>query len=527
MRGSITLRTKIATHPRMIALVAATVVGCLALLMTFVWSLVGASTASAASTTYAVKNLGTLGAVAYGINDSGEVVGQYYSNGHSRAFLYSGGQMQDLQSVAGISEGEATDINNSGQIVGTMQTPCTVHAFLYSSGQVKDLGALLTVDPICTYSRAKAVNDSGQVVGDSSGHAFFYSDGPMQDLGTLPHGAGSDALDINNSGQIVGSSDVGRTTADGPRLNHAFLYLDGQMKDLGTLPDTAESGATGINEAGEIVGASSNSFEDTHAFLYSGGQMQDLGTLGGTRSEATDINASGQIVGSSFTSSGAQHAFLYSGGQMQDLNTLIPADSGMELIRARAINTSGQIVGEAQLQGGPATTAFLATPDGDGDGVGDAEDNCPDVANTDQADTNSNGVGDACEEEAIDNIAPKVMGTNPANNATKVAAGIDVTATFTEDMDAITTDGDPSTINSTTFKLVKLNSDGTTTRIAATVRYIATTKKAKLDVSGDLKSGRTYKATVTSGAQDLAGNALDQNPNIEDDQPKSWKFTVR
>jgi hypothetical protein len=51
MRGSITLRKTIATHPRMIAALAATVAGCLALLMIFVWGLVGTSTASAATST--------------------------------------------------------------------------------------------------------------------------------------------------------------------------------------------------------------------------------------------------------------------------------------------------------------------------------------------------------------------------------------------------------------------------------------------------------------------------------------------
>ena len=35
--------------------------------------------------------------------------------------------------------------------------------------------------------------------------------------------------------------------------------------------------------------------------------------------------------------------------------------------------------------------------DGDGDGIGDNRDNCPQVANADQRDSNRNGVGDACD----------------------------------------------------------------------------------------------------------------------------------
>jgi hypothetical protein len=119
------------------------------------------------------------------------------------------------------------------------------------------------------------------------------------------------------------------------------------------------------------------------------------------------------------------------------------------------------------------------------------------------------------------------MSTSPAHNATQAAPSANVTASFSEAMDASTTDGDPSTITATTFKLVKLNADGTTTRVTAAVSYAATTKKAILDPSSNLRSGRTYKATVTTGAQDLAGYALDQNPNIAGDQSKSWKFKVR
>jgi hypothetical protein len=37
-------------------------------------------------------------------------------------------------------------------------------------------------------------------------------------------------------------------------------------------------------------------------------------------------------------------------------------------------------------------------PDTDGDGVCNAVDNCPTVANLNQADSDNDGIGDACEE---------------------------------------------------------------------------------------------------------------------------------
>ena len=70
-----------------------------------------------------------------------------------------------------------------------------------------------------------------------------------------------------------------------------------------------------------------------------------------------------------------------------------------------------------------------------------------------------------------------------------------------------------------------LNANGTTTKVTANVSYDAATKKAILTPPSNLSPG-TYKATVTTGAKNLAGNALDQNPNISGDQSKSWKFTV-
>jgi hypothetical protein len=112
---------------------------------------------------------------------------------------------------------------------------------------------------------------------------------------------------------------------------------------------------------------------------------------------------------------------------------------------------------------------------------------------------------------------PTVVSTVPTAGATRVAATTNVTATFSEDMAV-------SSINGQTFKLTK---KGSTTQIAAAVSYDASTDTATLDPANSLRSGITYKAVVTTGAKDLAGNALDQNSITSGSQQMAWFFTVR
>ena len=113
-----------------------------------------------------------------------------------------------------------------------------------------------------------------------------------------------------------------------------------------------------------------------------------------------------------------------------------------------------------------------------------------------------------------DTIAPKVYSVFPKEDATGVDPTTDVTATFTEDMLA-------SSITGTTFKLFR---KGSTTKLAATVSYPdlnlnSPSYMAKLDPRDSLRSGVTYKAVVTTGAKDLAGNSLAQQ--------KAWFFKAR
>jgi arylsulfatase A-like enzyme len=109
-----------------------------------------------------------------------------------------------------------------------------------------------------------------------------------------------------------------------------------------------------------------------------------------------------------------------------------------------------------------------------------------------------------------------VISTIPKTNATAVAPTANIKATFSEDMLA-------SSINTTTFKLLE---KGSTTKIGATVTYQPSTDTATLDPTTSLQKGATYKAIVSTGAKDVAGNPLDQNGSMAGLQQKMWLFTV-
>ncbi|MEP0546599.1 MAG: tandem-95 repeat protein, partial [Rhodothermales bacterium] len=65
------------------------------------------------------------------------------------------------------------------------------------------------------------------------------------------------------------------------------------------------------------------------------------------------------------------------------------------------VDGSGSVVG-TDVAGNTCSVAvaIMGQPDGDGDGVPDADDNCPGVANPGQEDADGDGLGDACDDDA-------------------------------------------------------------------------------------------------------------------------------
>jgi probable HAF family extracellular repeat protein len=260
-----------------------------------------------------MTDLGTLGggpdeqSQALAINDFGYITGWSHDGGQAPPFLYDG---TEIRALSGIPHGRGYGINSLGQVVGEMQLPLPqgsyFRGFLWQAGIVTDLGTL-SGNVVGLSSVARAINSRGdivgcsQVIGNPACFAFYLDQQGMQQIGP----AGSQATDINDAGQVVGTSWAG-----------AFLWESGGITYLGFLPGGGSSDAWAINRQGQVVG------------------------------QAT-------IGHSSF-------AVLWEKGAIYNLESLIPASSGWRLWWASDINDRGQIVGYGYHHG--QQRGFLLTP---------------------------------------------------------------------------------------------------------------------------------------------------------------------
>ena len=161
--------------------------------------------------------------------------------------------MRTLGNLPGADASQAYGINNSGSVVGVSKNTSGNIAFFWNE---RDGAISLGTLPGDNSSTAARISDSGVVVGTSKGSGgtravLWTKDHEIQNLGTLNSGDYSAAFGINSSEEVVGTSN----TSLGGR---AFFWTrKNGMVDLNTLiPSNLNivlTSAQAINDKGQII----------------------------------------------------------------------------------------------------------------------------------------------------------------------------------------------------------------------------------------------------------------------------------
>ena len=203
------------------------------------------------------------------------------------------------------------------------------------------------ITPGISAINAAAMNESGDVVGTGTtgSGAWVSRAGAAAVLLPLPPGAAyAFANDINDAGVIVGS--VGPSSYPGLFGRAAAWFPDGAggytIVEYGTLPNHTASDALAVNNVGDIVGYSFSGMFRIPVLFTAPGGIQNLSSTG--IFDPVDVNDQRVLVDQSYTP------------KRLDLDTMIVEDLGVPAgppnfasARAEAINESGQVAGTARL----------------------------------------------------------------------------------------------------------------------------------------------------------------------------------
>lgn len=261
-------------------------------------------------TTFGIP-FGQFGGDAVAINDSGQIVGSYYS-GPDRTCLR--GFLRDAKgrfSRIDFPEDGTTqllDVNAGGQMVGTHRPSVTggCSDAVPLQGFVRDKrGRFTTIRiPGAQQVQALGINNRGQVVGqydaaDGSLHGYLLDRGRLTTVDGPPGATGAAVLDISDDGEMVG------LYLDAAGAQHAFELSQGRYTTIDA-PGAPFTVPFGVNDRGQIAGFTVRTLplgftSDAHGFVLRegvGGTLTAVdvpGAVGGTI--VTDINNAGVAAG--------------------------------------------------------------------------------------------------------------------------------------------------------------------------------------------------------------------------------------
>lgn len=294
---------------------------------------------------------------AYSINSDGDIVGRItLTDSSSRPVLWRDSSILDLFGNNSDSSGEAYGISDTGIVIGTVLLGNVARGFVWQDGDVTfPVPVAESPSSFTVINRIGAFGGSMTVDGDSRA---------LVGLGSVVHEVNSRQFihfsAMNSFGTAVGNSMDSTTT-------HGLVYSNDKVTELNPPSGYDNVQPSDINDTGKIatfVWRWNGPELTLRGAIYDGSDVRLLDALPGDEyTIAESINSSGDVLGySRDRETDTLHPVLWPAGNAtpMDLQTMINPSSRWSLMNVYDMNDSGQIVGAGVFEG--QVRAFVLTP---------------------------------------------------------------------------------------------------------------------------------------------------------------------
>lgn len=236
---------------------------------------------------------GSLFTVCQGINQAGDVVGQYEdSHGSYHGFILADGVYSTID-YPGANGSGLYGINDFGKIVGVADN----FGFLFD---VRTQEFTKINFPYAASTYATSINNAGWIVGFAQFNGRYARGFALIGSNYFPTklSFGNEYIyGINSAGEMVGYAQAGKLGS--------YSYYKGQYQQI-SIPGVSSQQTLGINDAGAAVVGVGN----TGGFLYQGGilELLQFGSYGVT---PRGVNNGGEVVGHFLDSGYREHGFTW------------------------------------------------------------------------------------------------------------------------------------------------------------------------------------------------------------------------